>query len=529
VEASTSASEYIFNQFSSMNLSVSYDPWTSSGYSDRNVEAVLNGTNSSSDKIFVVCGHFDSVYGSPGADDNGAGTAAVLTAAQMMNGYIFEHTIRFVAFSGEEQGLLGSYHYAGESSSQADNIIGVLNADMIGYTQTPSGGTNVKIYENTASEWITDLAINISSVYQSEIGLTINRLTGTANSDHYPFWMNGYDAIFYHEYEFNPYYHSPNDIIDNMNLTYDAIVTRLIVATLAELAIPAGPLETDVGVESIDSPINNVSYPGGMRDINVTIKNYGWSNQTSFNVSCEIIEIGEPLMHIYDAMEKQVFYNEITILEQLQFNQSVPVHWEYSFQNISLYLIKIRTLLEGDQCLWNDEREIQIWITELSHTMAIHQGWNLITISLENTWTAETMGENITSCTTVCRFNASSQTYVTHVMGIPYNEFPIQDGVGYFVYVTSDSYLNVTGPSIASVNISLYTQWNLIGWYKETSTIASSLGAALHDCTTICMYNATTGSYTTHVVGIPYNDFSITQGMGLFIYTTSNSYWTGEG
>jgi len=353
--ASTSASDYIFNQFSSMNLSVSYDPWTSSGYSDRNVEAVINGTNSSSDKIFVVCGHFDSVYGSPGADDNGAGTAAVLTAAQMMKGYNFEHTIRFVTFSGEEQGLLGSYHYAGEASSQADNIVGALNADMIGYTQTSSGGTIVKIYENSASEWITDLAINISSVYQNEIGLTINRLMGSSNSDHYPFWANGYDAIFYHEYEFNPYYHSPNDIIDNMNLTYDAIVTRLIVATLAELAVPAGPLKTDVGVEAIDSPIDNVSYPGGMRNINVTIKNYGWENQTGFNVSCEIIEISEPLTPLYFAVRKQVFYNEITITEQLQFNQSIPVHWEYSFQNISQYLIKIRTLLEGGQCPWNDE------------------------------------------------------------------------------------------------------------------------------------------------------------------------------
>jgi hypothetical protein len=114
-------------------------------------------------------------------------------------------------------------------------------------------------------------------------------------------------------------------------------------------------------------------------------------------------------------------------------------------------------------------------------------------------------------------------------MGIKYNDFPILDGTGYFVYVTDDSYLNITGFPIASVNISLYTQWNLIGWYKETSTNASSLGAALHDCTTICMYNSTTKSFTTHVVGIPYNDFSITPGMGLFIYATSDSYWTGEG
>jgi hypothetical protein len=115
------------------------------------------------------------------------------------------------------------------------------------------------------------------------------------------------------------------------------------------------------------------------------------------------------------------------------------------------------------------------------------------------------------------------------VVGIPYNDFPILDGVGYFIYLTQETQFNVTGLSIDSVDIPLYTQWNLIGWYKETTTTASSLGTALNDCTTICMYNATTASYTTHVVGIPYNDFSITPGMGLFIYTTETSIWQGEG
>jgi hypothetical protein len=157
------------------------------------------------------------------------------------------------------------------------------------------------------------------------------------------------------------------------------------------------------------------------------------------------------------------------------------------------------------------------------------KGWNLITVPRDNVWTAETLGQNISGCTVVCRFNGNSQSYTTHAVGIPYNDFPILDGVGYFVYATGDSFLNVTGLSIASVNVSLYTHWNLIGWYNETATNASSLGAALEDCTTICMYNAASGSYTTHVAGIPYNDFSITSGMGVFIFATEASYWHGEG
>ena len=161
--------------------------------------------------------------------------------------------------------------------------------------------------------------------------------------------------------------------------------------------------------------------------------------------------------------------------------------------------------------------------------MSLSNGWNLITVPLNKVWTAETLGENISGCTTVCRFNGDTQTYITHVMGIPYNDFPILDGVGYFIYVTGASTLATPGPSITSVNVPIYAQWNIIGWYDETATNASSLGNALHNCTTICMYDATAESYTTYVVGIPYNNFPITKGMGLFIYTTEDSIWHGEG
>jgi len=167
--------------------------------------------------------------------------------------------------------------------------------------------------------------------------------------------------------------------------------------------------------------------------------------------------------------------------------------------------------------------------SETTHYSPLFMGWNLVTVSLDSNWTASLLGETITGCTTICRFNGDSQTYTTHVVGIPINDFPIVDGVGYFVYVTHDSFLNVTGLFIDSVNVSVYTSWNLIGWYSETVTNASSLGSMLHECTTICKYDAVTGSYVTHVVGIPYNDFLITSGMGLFIYVTSDSYWTGEG
>jgi len=123
------AAEYIYNQFERMGLSVRYHNWSIGGYTSDNVEATINGTDESSDEIYIICAHYDTVYSSPGADDDASGTVAVLMAAFIMSQYHyqFNHTIKFVAFSGEEQGLLGSRIYAANATDEGWNIIGVLN------------------------------------------------------------------------------------------------------------------------------------------------------------------------------------------------------------------------------------------------------------------------------------------------------------------------------------------------------------------------------------------------------------------
>ena len=138
------AGDYIYNEFESYGLEVRYDDWSYSGYTDRKIEGTLDGLDESSDEIYIICAHYDSVSGSPGADDDGSGTAAVLAAARVMSQYQFDHTIRFVAFSGEEQGLLGSHEYVEEAVANADNIIAALNADMIAYAITENDGNNIK-------------------------------------------------------------------------------------------------------------------------------------------------------------------------------------------------------------------------------------------------------------------------------------------------------------------------------------------------------------------------------------------------
>jgi hypothetical protein len=256
------AGEYIYNEFTNMGLETRYHDWSYAGYSDRNIEGTLEGINETSDDIYIICAHYDTVYDTPGADDDGSGTAAVLAAAYLMSQYQFNNTIRFVAFSGEEQGLLGSHKYAEEAEANDDNIIAVLNADMIGFAISEEDGNNLKIYENQASDWVTDFSVIIGEKYYDYIELTLVPSGYSWGSDHYSFWEYGYDAIFYHEYEFNWYYHSPEDTIENMNISYTVKSTKVIIATLCEFGqallignppetpdIPQGPTEGIEGEE----------------------------------------------------------------------------------------------------------------------------------------------------------------------------------------------------------------------------------------------------------------------------------------
>jgi hypothetical protein len=228
--------DYIYNKFIEMGLSARKQYWESDDLYGHNIEAAIEGVDETSDEIYIICAHYDSVSGSPGADDDGSGTVAVMAAAKVMSQYDFNHTIKFVTFPGEEQGLYGSYFYAQEAVDNNDNIVAVLNADMIGFTGEEGPDTVIRIFEDEYSEWITDFTTDVSEEYENEIGIEVIPSGYTWRSDHYRFWEVGYQAIFYHEYEFNQYYHSPDDIIENMNIDYATRSTRLMVATLAELA-----------------------------------------------------------------------------------------------------------------------------------------------------------------------------------------------------------------------------------------------------------------------------------------------------
>ena len=236
-DACWQAGNYIYNELKSNGLEAHFINWSYGGYEDRNVEAILEGEKEDS---IIICAHYDSVAEAPGADDDASGVAAVLAAAKAISKYKdeikFTYTIRFVTFSGEEEGLLGSYSYAIDAYENGMKIVAVLNADMIGFTRSEIGKENVWIFETDSSKWITNVSIEMASRYENYVGLQIHRRDATASSDHWPFISCGYDAVFFHEYEFNNYYHTNGDTVEHMDLEYCARVARLVTLTLLEIA-----------------------------------------------------------------------------------------------------------------------------------------------------------------------------------------------------------------------------------------------------------------------------------------------------
>ena len=118
-EACNKSGEYIYNEFVDMGLDTRYQYWEINNKYGNNIEATINGYNNTNDEVYIICAHYDSVKDSPGADDDGSGVAVVMAAAKLISSnYICKNTVKFVAFSGEEQGLLGSYSLCTRSIKQ---------------------------------------------------------------------------------------------------------------------------------------------------------------------------------------------------------------------------------------------------------------------------------------------------------------------------------------------------------------------------------------------------------------------------
>ena len=159
--------------------------------------------------------------------------------------------------------------------------------------------------------------------------------------------------------------------------------------------------------------------------------------------------------------------------------------------------------------------------------MNFTEGWNFITIPCKNNYTASSLYAAIPYCSIILKWNASKGNFDLYVSGSPY-DFAIEDGIGYFIAVTQNSSLYVEGIAIESVNVTLYVGWNMLGWFKENTTHASSLYDSITACSILLKWNTSKGNFDLYVSGSPV-DFEIRQGEGFLVAVEQASEWHGEG
>jgi len=241
------AAEYIADEFQKMNLDVCVDKWRHLQYKSQNIIATHKGTNCSSSAIFVISAHYDTVEYAPGANDDGSGIAIMLTLANILSKYAFNNTIKFIAFSGEEEGMYGSQDYARKAYEKDENIIAAINMDTLGRAETEKGGKIVQLLCPDRNLWLSTFFENISKTYNEYIDLQVLSLPNHP-CDHDAFTQYGYDAVMLFQYDALKYWHSKNDTIDHINFTYVNKSCRLILTVLALLA--EKPIDLQVRIET---------------------------------------------------------------------------------------------------------------------------------------------------------------------------------------------------------------------------------------------------------------------------------------
>ncbi|MBW4605779.1 MAG: M28 family peptidase [Hassallia sp. WJT32-NPBG1] len=157
----------------------------------RNVIAHLPGVTQPK---MILGGHYDSVAGSPGANDNASGTAVVLAIARNLSSTPLAGQVWFVAFDGEEDGLHGSRAFVNAAQPQFLSALkGMMNFDMVGVNnQLGIGGTS-----------------SLTSLVQTSLP-QVKTFGSMSGSDHASFADKGVPVLFFYRgSERN--YHTPND------------------------------------------------------------------------------------------------------------------------------------------------------------------------------------------------------------------------------------------------------------------------------------------------------------------------------
>lgn len=258
-EALRAAADYIDAELSALGYAVAAQSYATHGVRCHNLEVVVPGTGRASE-IVVAGAHYDTVAGSPGADDNASGVAGLIEIARTLRPLRPQRTLKLVAFVNEEPpffyfGEMGSKVYAEAARRRGDDIRVMLSLEMLGcYSDAPGSqayppflkwfypdrGNFIAFVSNLRSRGALDEAVR---AFRANCDFPAERLAspgfvpGVAWSDQLSFWRAGYPALMVTDTAFYRYahYHQATDTPDKIRYPEMARVVEGLAKAVASL------------------------------------------------------------------------------------------------------------------------------------------------------------------------------------------------------------------------------------------------------------------------------------------------------
>lgn len=202
-----------------------------------NIDGLLD-----SEEYYVMGAHYDNVvspYGdpmvmAPGADDNASGVSALFETVRVFaeNDYRPLHTIEFVAFAAEElmyYGNSGAQAYVDTTMALGKSMLFMINNDMIAYTKDDDWKITLSNY--AGCEGLTGIGELITDTYTA-IEPVVRPKSDQAGADAFWFYEAGVPSIYFMEEDFNPYYHTESDLVENGVMDYCAEAVKVSVGVI---------------------------------------------------------------------------------------------------------------------------------------------------------------------------------------------------------------------------------------------------------------------------------------------------------
>jgi Zn-dependent M28 family amino/carboxypeptidase len=252
----TAVESFIEKELASYGLSVESDYFSYRGKNFRNIIGRQSAQRAGS--LIILGAHFDSVQGTPGADDNASGVAVLLEAARLLARARVRSEILFCAFNLEELNMIGSGYFAKKLKSAGKKVDAMMSLEMVGYTDSRPGSQKypfgLKAFYPDRGDFIgaignwksASLLRRFTRQMRQVRGLSVETLSVPGNgglipavrlSDHAPFWDAGYPALMITDTSFfrNPHYHGSTDTLETLNLDFMAKVCEGVIRAVLAL------------------------------------------------------------------------------------------------------------------------------------------------------------------------------------------------------------------------------------------------------------------------------------------------------